>query len=71
MPYKSKLVNIKAINGKVQLCDYCGEQIGNSQTKCSTCRTKAGRQEIYNNNLKAWTSQGMSEEEAKATLKQP
>lgn len=41
---------MKAINGIITVCSYCGEQIGNSQKYCKTCKTQAGRKEIFEAN---------------------
>lgn len=49
---KKKLIkpNIIPQQGKVQLCGYCGEQIGNSKKFCVICKTKAGRESILEAN---------------------
>lgn len=42
----------KPQNGYIQACMYCGEQIGNSKKYCAICKTKIGRQSIFNENVK-------------------
>lgn len=43
--------NIIVKNGWVVLCTYCGEQIGNTQKFCSSCKTKKGREDILKENV--------------------
>ena len=42
----------KAQSGFVYLCGYCGEGVSRGNKLCSTCRTKKGREEILEQNLK-------------------
>lgn len=34
------------IKGVIKACSFCGEQIGNTQTLCSDCKTKPQRKEL-------------------------
>jgi len=43
--------NIIPQSGWVTLCNYCGEQIGNSKKYCPSCKTQAGRKEIFDKNV--------------------
>ena len=43
---------LKAINGWIAICEYCGEQVGNTQKYCSNCKKKDGRKEIFDANVK-------------------
>lgn len=42
---------MKPINGIIALCKYCGEQVGNTQSYCSDCKTQAGRKKIFEANV--------------------
>ena len=42
---------LKPISGKIQVCTFCGEQTTGSNKYCTTCRTQAGRKEIFNLNV--------------------
>ena len=44
--------NIKAQSGWIKLCKFCGEQVGNTQTYCPSCKTQAGRKEVFEENAK-------------------
>jgi len=48
---KSGKPNIVPQSGWIVLCQYCGEQIGNTQRFCSICRKKEGRQGILKENI--------------------
>lgn len=43
--------NIIPQNGWITLCNFCGEQIGNSQKFCKQCKTQKGRKEIFDANI--------------------
>ncbi len=43
---------IKARNGIVRYCAYCGEDAGTGLL-CPTCRSKSGRENILKENIKA------------------
>ena len=42
---------LKAKNGIIALCAYCGEQVGNTQKYCPNCRTQKGRKAIFDANV--------------------
>lgn len=50
--------NIIAQSGYVVLCQYCGEQTGNSQKYCKQCKTQSGRKEIFEANVKILKENG-------------
>jgi hypothetical protein len=43
---------LRPINGVITVCIYCGEQTGNSQKYCATCRSQKGRKVIFDENVK-------------------
>lgn len=47
----SKYMTLKPQNGFIQLCMYCGEQVGNSRKYCKECTTKNGRENILAENV--------------------
>ena len=41
---------LKPQSGKISVCCYCGEQVGNTQKYCVTCKTQNGRKSIFDQN---------------------
>jgi hypothetical protein len=40
---------MKAINGVIRVCSYCGEQVSSGKY-CQTCKTQKGRKQIFEAN---------------------
>lgn len=53
--YPRKAIKFKCMlkpkNGKIQLCAYCGEQVGATAKYCPNCTTQKGRKKIFDENM--------------------
>jgi methionyl-tRNA synthetase len=55
---------LKAINGVIKICAYCGEQVASGK-HCKNCKTQSGRKEIFDANV------AIAKENAMAGIKTP
>lgn len=64
-------MGLKAINGYIALCQYCGEQCGNNSKYCPNCKTRDGRKKIFDENAKICKENEAKGYNTRKTLKDP